>query len=185
MNRILAILFVTFILTSCNETKELFDNLKLIRGNELFGERKYEEAKIIYLNGINSNAKIDSSTLRNMYLLIGNVYEKQDSLKMAEKYYLKSKEIDDKNWELWIHLAVYYDKINDLEQAKKSYDQAVKLNPKNNSLINKSALFHLERGYTNQALDLINQSFEIDNLNETSIWLKSKILNKITAENKN
>ncbi len=185
MNRLLKIIFLTFILSSCNESKELIDNLILIRGNELYAEGKYEEAKRIYLNGINSNVKIDSTTLRGMYLLIGNACEKQDSLKMAEKYYLKSKEVDNNYWEIWFHLAVYYDKTNDLEQAKKCYNQAVKLNPKNNSLLNKSALFHLDRGFNNQALNLINQSFEIDSLNETSIWLKTKILNRITSENKN
>ncbi|QHI35516.1 Photosystem I assembly protein Ycf3 [Kordia antarctica] len=185
MNRLLTILFLTSFLSSCNESKELFDNFKLIKGSELYGEGKYEEAKRIYLNVINSNAKIDSTTLSNIYTLIGNVYEKQDSLKMAEKYYLKSKKMDDTYWEIWFHLAVYYDKTNDLERAKTNYNQAVKLNPKNNSLLNNSALFYFERGNNSQALDLINQSFEIDSLNETSIWLKSKILNKIKTETKN
>ncbi len=185
MNKLFTILFLTFFASSCNESKELFDNLKLIRGNELYAEGKYEEAKRIYLNGIDSNAKIDSTTLRGMYLLIGNAYEKQDSLEMAEKYYLKSKKIDDTFWEIWFHLAVYYEKTNELGQAKKCYERAIKFNAKDNSLLNKSALFHLDKGDINYSLNLINRSFEIDSLNETTIWLKSKILDKIKTESKN
>ena len=126
MKKTLILLVILSCLYSCNKVKETSHMLKLQKATALFQQEKFDEAKVIMKEALNSQSITDSVFLANLHALLALTYEKQDSLNLAEKHYLFAKQIDSSDYKAWFNLASLYNARREYSKAEKHYQGAIK-----------------------------------------------------------
>lgn len=128
----------------------------LTKGNKLYDEEKYEEAKIVY-EGIlekHSDAYIINISL-------GNCYFQQERYDQAEEFYQKVLEIDPKNYEALIGIGNGYANLGESEKSLEWYRRIEfeKINDPN-VLFNIGAIYYDNSQYK-EALKYYKRALEI------------------------
>lgn len=89
--------------------------------NEMYGQKAVE-----YLQ----KAKDADPENEQIYLALGDVFDKMENAEEAEKYYLRIMENDPENPKSFYILADFYSKYNEEDKAEEMYKKRIDLNPK-------------------------------------------------------
>ena len=113
---------------------------------------KFNEAENIYLNLLKKNEK-NFSALQ----LLGTLYLQKSEHKLAEKFLIKSLEIDSKNPNVINNLGILKKKINNIDEALNYFNENIKLNNFLSSWVNKSNILLENKNYK-EGLDFSEQA---------------------------
>ncbi|MFV1976121.1 MAG: tetratricopeptide repeat protein [Candidatus Scalindua sp.] len=101
---------------------------------------------------------IDSETLNN----VGVIYYNQKKIKLAEKYFLQSIELNNNYYTAIHNLAELYYNTGEKHAASQYYEKYISLNPDDTNTINQLALVYTERGEIRKAYDKLKLSLTIN-----------------------
>lgn len=178
MKNIIRGLLILTTVIGCKEINSYRSMLDMGEVDELFEKGEYEKVKKICFNSIEYE-KDDNELLSKIYIIVSNVYSEQDSLNLSLKYLFKSKEIDEENLHIWIHLADVYKKLDKKIEYRNCLLNALKYEENDIRLPIKISLAYYNEYNDVKALEYINKAYAIDSTDERVTYLKNKILGKL------
>jgi len=95
-------------------------------GRETDRNAEYGQKAVEYLQ----KAKENDPENEQIYLALGDIFDKMENAEEAEKYYLRIRENDPENPKSFYILAEFYSKYNEEEKAEDMYKQRIALDPK-------------------------------------------------------
>jgi tetratricopeptide (TPR) repeat protein len=139
-----------------------------------------EYQKVLEELNVEPADKRDNKLMARLYAGIGDVYLKQNKLKEAEEYFVKSIDIDPADYALAYNVAEILMNANNTDGAIRYYEMAIHIKPDWPKSYLKLGYAWLNKGNNQKAIDAFNKLIEISPPDDPDAALAKDIIKNIS-----
>ena len=142
--------------------KKDIDSKYLLKANDYYVLKKYEEVIAAYQKAIEINPEKEGT-----YLNMGYAYNELKQYKEAIAACQKATVINPKNDTAYFNMGIAHGELKQYKEAITAYQKAIDINPENDNVYNNMGYTYLKMENFEEALDIFKQGLEInkDNIN--------------------